>query len=701
MARSDVNGGRRARIGSDIGGTFTDIVLEDGERRFSTKRLTTYDAPERALLEGVAELLAQAGLSPADVGLMVHGTTLATNALIARRGAVTGLLTTEGFRDVLEMGSESRFDQYDLSIAKPAPLVPRKLRLTAAERVAADGEVLLALDVAAVERAAEAFEAAGVESVAIGFLHSYANPAHERAAAAILAERLPQASLSLSSEVSPEIREYERFSTTAANAYVRPLMDAYLRQLERKLAQAGFDCPLFLMLSSGGLTSLDTAARFPVRLVESGPAGGAIFAASIAAERGVERMLALDVGGTTAKICFIDDGRPQMSQGFEVARVHRFRKGSGLPLRIPVVEMVEIGAGGGSIAHLDRVGRLNVGPQSAASEPGPACYGRGGTEPTVTDADLMMGRVDPEAFAAGTIRLDPTAAETALRRLDPAGDARLLAFGVGEIVDEVMASATRAHAVEQGAAVEDRTMVAFGGAAPLHAGRIAEKLGVSRVIVPSGAGVGSAVGFLRAPIGYEISRSRRERLGQVDLDGVNAVLAEMSETAHGLVRQGAPSAERVERRTAYARYVGQGYEISVEIPARRLGDGDEAVLLEIFETAYRRQYGRTIPQLPIEILTWRVNVSAGGWRPQLREPVGRLREVTPGAWREVFDPASGAVRSYGVVRRETLSPGDWLRGPLLVVEDQTTTVAPAAFDLCVDAYGYLVLDRRPVQGAPS
>jgi N-methylhydantoinase A len=692
---------RRARIGSDIGGTFTDIVLEDGERRFSTKRLTTYDAPERALLEGVAELLAQAGLAPADVGLMVHGTTLATNALISRRGAVTGFLTTEGFRDVLEMGSESRFDQYDLSIVKPAPLVPRKLRLTAAERVAADGEVLLPLDEAAVERAAEAFKAAGVESVAIGFLHSYANPGHERAAAAILADRLPEARLSLSSDVSPEIREYERFSTTVANAYVRPVMDAYLRRLEGKLALAGFDCPLFLMLSSGGLTSLDTAARFPVRLVESGPAGGAIFAASIAAERGVERMLALDVGGTTAKICFIDDGRPQMSQGFEVARVHRFRKGSGLPLRIPVVEMVEIGAGGGSIAHLDRVGRLNVGPQSAASEPGPACYGRGGTEPTVTDADLVMGRVDPEAFAAGTISLDLGAAATALRKLDPAGDPRLLAFGVSEIVDEAMASATRAHAVEQGAAVEDRTMVAFGGAAPLHAARIAEKLGVSRVIVPCGAGVGSAVGFLRAPIGYEISRSRRERLGQVDLDGVNAVLAEMSETAHGLVRQGAPSAERIERRTAYARYVGQAYEISIEIPARRLGDGDEAVLLKIFESAYRRQYGRTIPQLPIEILTWRVNVSAGGWRPQLRAPVGRLREVTPSAWREVFDPASGRVLSYGVVRREALSPGDWLRGPLLVVEDQTTTVAPASFDVSVDAYGYLILDRRPITGAPS
>jgi N-methylhydantoinase A len=693
---------RRARIGSDIGGTFTDIVLDDGERCFSTKRLTTYDAPERALLEGVAELVARAELLPRDVALMVHGTTLATNALIARQGARTGLLTTEGFRDVLEIGTESRFDQYDLAIRKPEPLVPRKLRLTAAERVAADGEILLSLDEGAIRRAAETFAAEGVESVAIGFMHSYANPTHEREAAAILARRLPGVSLSLSSEVSPEISEYERFSTTAANAYVRPAMDAYLRRLERKLAEAGFDCPLLLMLSSGGLTTLDTAARFPVRLVESGPAGGAIFAATVASELGVDRMLALDVGGTTAKICFIDQCRPHMSKGFEVARVHRFRKGSGLPLRIPVVEMVEIGAGGGSIAHIDSAGRLNVGPRSASSEPGPACYGRGGEEPTVTDADLAMGRIDPQAFAAGSVGLDPAASERALRKLDLTGsaDVRLLAYGVSEIVDEAMAGATRVHAVELGATVDERTLVAFGGAAPLHAGRIAEKLGIPRVIVPRNAGVGSAVGFLRAPIGYEVSRSRRERVGEVDLGGVNALLAEMAETAHALVRESDPAAERTERRTAFARYVGQGYELSFEMPVRQLGEGDQALLTVIFETAYRRQYGRIIPQLPIEILTWRVNVSARGWAPELRAPVAPARRVEPMARRAVFDPGRGETLSFGVMGRTALAPGDWLQGPALIVEDQTTTVVPPGFDVSVDAYGYLVLDRRDPGDAP-
>jgi len=694
-----VSGQRRVSIGSDIGGTFTDIVLEDGDRRVSTKILTTYDAPERALLQGVAQLLAEADLQPGDVGLMVHGTTLATNALISRRGAKTGLLTTAGFRDVLEMGAESRFDQYDIGIEKPPPLVERRLRLAVPERTAADGEILLDLDRDAVRQAAEAFAADGVESIAIAFLHSYANPANERLAAAILAECLPGVSLSLSCEVSPEIREYERFSTTVANAYVRPLVAVYLRRLEQRLAEGGFDCPLFVMLSSGGLTTLETAVQFPVRLVESGPAGGAVFAASIAAECGIDRMLALDVGGTTAKICFIDDGRPQMSQGFEVARVHRFRKGSGIPLRIPVVEMVEIGAGGGSIARLDSVGRLNVGPQSASSEPGPACYGRGGVDPTVTDADLVLGRIDPSAFAAGAIRLDRGAAETALTSLAKGDDAPdLLAFGVSEIVDETMASATRVHAVEQGATVEDRVMVAFGGAAPLHAGRIADKLGIDKVIIPSGAGVGSAVGFLRAPIGYELSRSRPERLGAVDLDGLSAMLEEMSQQAHALVAKGDPKAARVERRTAYARYVGQGYEIAIDLPVRPFDQGDEATLLRIFEAAYRRQYGRIISQLPIEVLTWRVNVSAKGWTPTLRAPTAPTRRIAPSDFRDVFDPSAGAVLPYGVLRRATLEPGDWLQGPALIIEDQTTTVAPPGFDILVDAYGYLVLTRRPTTG---
>jgi N-methylhydantoinase A len=680
------------RIGADIGGTFTDVVLETPARRHSTKVLTTYDAPERALLEGVATLMAQAGVAPGEVDLIVHGTTLATNALIERRGAKTALLTTEGFRDVLELGTESRFDQYDIAMEKPAPLVPRALRIGVPGRIAADGAELLALDEGAVRAAAALFRERGVESVAIAFLHSYGNPAHEQAAAAILAEELPGVSLSLSSEVSPEMREYERFSTTAANAYVQPIVDHYLRRLDARIAELGFRCPFYLMLSSGGLTTVDTAARFPVRLVESGPAGGAIFASAIAAECGLDRMLAFDVGGTTAKFCLIDEGRPQISQGFEVARVHRFRKGSGLPLRIPVVEMVEIGAGGGSIAGRDAAGRLQVGPQSAGSEPGPAAYGRGGTKPTVTDADLALGRIDPAGFAGGEVPLDLSLAEAALAGLG--GEAATYAVGVSEIVDETMASAARVHAIEQGLTLDDRTLVAFGGCAPLHATRVAEKLGVDRVIVPQGAGVGSAVGFLRAPISYEMARSLPQRLDALDVAAVNAALSEMSATAHGLVAGGAGGRERVETRSCLARYVGQGYEIPVAVPARALAEGDGALLLEAFETAYRDQYGGVAIAWPVEVLTWRLSVQTAP------EPVARIaepqrrRRAEPAGTRAVIDPASGEAKPFALYAREGLSPGDWFDGPALIAERETTTVVSPAFEGVINDLGYIVLTRK-------
>ncbi len=684
----------RARIGADIGGTFTDIVLETPDRRYSVKILTTYDAPERALLEGVDQLLAEAGLEPRHVELFVHGTTLATNALIERRGALTGLLTTEGFRDVLELGTESRFDQYDITMDKPPPLVPRRLRHGVPERIAADGAVLLPLDEDAVRETATRFREAGVESVAIAFLHSYVNPVHEQAAAEILRAEMPGISLSLSCEVSPEMREYERFSTTAANAYVQPIVASYLLRLDRKLAELGFRCPLFLMLSSGGLTNVETAARFPVRLVESGPAGGAIFAAGVAAELGIAKMLALDVGGTTAKICLIDDGKPQRSQGFEVARMHRFRKGSGLPLRIPVVEMVEIGAGGGSIAHLDSVGRLTVGPHSAGSEPGPACYGRSGLRPTVTDADLVLGRIDPASFAGGAFRLNLQAAEAALGTLASLdADPKMLALGVSEIVDETMASAARVHAVEQGATVDERTLVAFGGAAPLHAARVAEKLGIDRVIVPRSAGVGSAVGFLRAPIAYEIARSLHQSIAALDHDALNAMLAHMSAEAHAIVSRGDPTADRTETRTAFARYRGQGYEIPVDIPVRALTPADRNSLQTAFETVYRAQYGGVVAALPVEILTWRVSVATRARStPEMVEPA-ESRTVTPELRRRVLDPASGDILSYGQFRRAELSPGDRIVGPALIVEDETTTVVSPAFDAAIDARGYIILTR--------
>jgi N-methylhydantoinase A len=689
-----------ARVGADIGGTFTDVVLEADGRRWSTKILTTYDAPERALLEGVMRLLDEAALAPADVGLVVHGTTLATNALIERRGAPTAFLTTAGYRDALELGTESRFDQYDILIHKPTPLVPRKLRLGVPERIAADGSVLLPLDEAAVRAAAAQFKADGIASVAIGFLHAYANPAHERRAAEILAEEMPGVSLSLSSEVSPEMREYERFSTTAANAYVQPLVEQYLRRLDRRLVELGFDCPLFLMLSSGGLTSVDTAARFPVRLVESGPAGGAIFAAAIAAERSVARMLALDVGGTTAKICLIDDAKPHMSQVFEVARVHRFRKGSGLPLRIPVIEMVEIGAGGGSIASVDAAGRLAVGPHSAGSEPGPASYGRGGTRPTVTDADIALGRIDCDAFAGGKVKLDANAAAGALAGLGLwNGDAPITALAVSEIVDETMASAARVHAIEQGCALEGRTLIAFGGAAPLHAARIAEKLGIDEVIVPRSAGVGSAVGFLRAPVAYEVARSLPQRLDRADWAEINALFRGMSDQAATLVASGAGGRDLTEQRTVLARYTGQGYEIPVRLPARNLGPEDEAMVLAAFEDAYCGQYGGAPLSLPVELLTWRVSVSTVDPPPPETAEVGASGFVAPEGTRPVIDSASGRAQDFAVHRRTALKPGDRVRGPALIVEDETTTLVTPAFDAAIDARGYIVLARRPATEA--
>src|SRR5579884_1691883 len=527
-----------ARLGVDIGGTFTDVALEAGGRRWSAKVLTTPEAPARAVLDAIRAVLDAAALGPADLAIIIHGTTLATNAMIERKGAKTALLTTEGFRDTIEIRHENRFEQYDVNIDLPPPLVPRRLRFPVPERIDARGRVLTPLDEAAVAQIAGRLAELGVEAVAIGFLHSFTNPAHEERTRDILAPLLPQAAITLSCEVSPEMREYERFSTACANAYVQPLIGRYLADLERLLEAEGIRCPLFLMMSGGGLATVETAIRFPVRLVESGPAGGAIFASRIARHCRLGKVLSYDMGGTTAKICLIEDGQPQTSRAFEVARIYRFKKGSGLPLRIPVIEMVEIGAGGGSIARIDALGRITVGPDSAGADPGPACYGRGGAAPTVTDADLVLGRIDPARFSGGKLRLDPEAARAALLAevggaLGLAAD--MAALGVVEIVDENMANAARVHAIESGKGFAGRALIAFGGGGPVHAYRVAEKLGVERVIVPPGAGVGSAIGFLRAPVAYEVVRSLYQRFSAFDVVAVNALLREMREEAASLV----------------------------------------------------------------------------------------------------------------------------------------------------------------------
>ncbi|WP_316214774.1 MULTISPECIES: hydantoinase/oxoprolinase family protein [unclassified Bradyrhizobium] len=689
--------GAEVRLAVDIGGTFTDIVLDVGEQRRTRKVLTTPTRPEQAVLDGTRLILADAHAHICDIDVFVHGTTLATNAIIERRGAKTALIATQGFRDVLDIGTESRYDQYDLTIDKPKPLVPRSLRFTVPERIDAHGEIRLPLDETAVRALVPQLRGLNVESVAFAFLHAYANPEHERRAGAILQEELPGVAVTLSSEVCPEIREYERTSTAVANAYVQPLMDSYLARMEEALQVEQFRGAIYLVTSGGGVTSIDTARRFPVRLVESGPAGGAIFAAQIAARLGEEKVLSFDMGGTTAKICLIENFAPESSRVFEVDRAARFLKGSGLPVRIPVIEMVEIGAGGGSIAHIDALKRVTVGPESASSEPGPACYARGGQRPAVTDADVALGMIDPDAFAGGTIRLAPELSKQALLRDigEPLGlSAETAAYAVHEVVCENMASAARVHAVERGAIVGQHTLIAFGGAAPLHAARVAEKIGVAKVIVPSNAGVGSAVGFLAAPIAYELVRSRHVRLEDFDTKTVSELLAEMAREARALVEPGAAGAPVRERRAAFMRYVGQGHEITVELPNRPLTATDLPVLRQSFETDYAALFERAIPNAAIEVLSWSVLVTTEPRNPAKVSEMARKPAGKASGYRKFFDGRAGRVVEIPLYRREDMAPGATISGPAVIAEDETSTFVSMSFDAHIDGAGSIVMERK-------
>jgi len=691
---------RQARLAVDIGGTFTDVALDAPNGRVTVKVLTTPAAPERGVMDAVTAALAKAGSRLGEISLIMHGTTLATNALIERKGAVTALITTEGFRDSLEIGYEHRFEQYDVFLEKPEPLVPRRLRYAVPERLSARGEVLRTLDERAVQELIPTLEREHVASIAIGLLHSYANPTHERRIRDLLFQRIPRLRVSLSSEVSPELREYERLSTACANAYVQPLMAGYLDRLDRALRDAGFSGELLLMTSGGGVIGLEAAQRFPVRLVESGPAGGAVLASRIAAECGLDQVLSFDMGGTTAKICLIDHHQPQTSRTFEVARAYRFLKGSGLPLRVPVIEMVEIGAGGGSIARVDALKRVGVGPDSAGAAPGPACYGRGGEAPTVTDADLALGRIDPAAFAGGSLSLDTSAAANAIDRAIGAPltlTTQLAALAVSEMVDENMASAARVHAVERGKSLDGRTMVAFGGAAPLHAARVAAKLGIRRILVPSGAGVGSAIGMLSAPIAYEVARSFYQRVAHLEPDKVNAHLEAMRAEARAVVEKSTGGALLLETRVAYMRYIGQGHEIAVPLEARPLNDADRQRLHELFEREYGDQFGRTIPDLETEVLSWALSISAPVAHPARMPALTAWTPAAPSGQRWVIDPESGASLEARVFRRDDLAPGARMDGVALIVEDETTTVVPPGFQATVSAAGYLILERTNPQ----
>lgn len=690
------------RIGADVGGTFTDIVMQlDTERSAapvyaSTKVLTTHQAPELGILDGISQIATRERVDLADVEQIIHGTTLATNALIERRGAKTALVTTDGFRDVIETRTESRFEQYDLDIVLPTPLIQRADRHVVTERLNARGEVLVPFDEDGARALIARIGEEAYESVAVGFIHAYVNPVNERRFRELLRAELPDVACSISSDVSPQMREYERFNTVCANAYVQPLMASYLVRLRDELAARGATCPLYLIHSGGGLMSVESAAAFPVRLVESGPAGGAIFAADLAARYGRDRVLSYDMGGTTAKIALIEDFTPATAKTFEVDRTARFKKGSGMPVSIPVIEMIEIGAGGGSIASVDTLGQIRIGPHSAGSEPGPASYGRGGRDATVTDANVQLGRLHPDTFGATDIDLSPTLAGEALQRSIgerlglSANDA---ARGVAEVVDENMTNAARVHAVENGKDLAGYSMIAFGGGGPLHASRLLDKLGLDELIVPPDAGVGSAVGFLRAPFAYEAVRSFYTSTIDFDVDGANQVLAELAEEAMAFVRQGTTADVTVERQVAM-RYKGQGWEIPVRLGDTPFDEMAAELLGAEFTKAYEEFFGRAIDHLAIEAVSWSVRVASVVEAP---EPVelefGDGPAAVPAGERPMYDPITGLDTESVVVERSSLESGGTVTGPAVIVEAQTTTVLASHHRAVMQSDGTLLVRR--------
>ena len=685
------------RVGADIGGTFTDVVLECGAQQFSTKVLTNYSEPEQAIIDGLVKVTGLAGIAIEQVDQLIHGTTLATNALIERRGASTAFVTSKGFRDVIEMRTEGRFEQYDLNLSLPPPLIAREHRYVVDGRIAASGRELRALDEAGLRELAARIRDGGYQSLAIGFIHSYVNPAHERRAREILAAELPEITISISSEVSPQMREFERFNTVCANAFVKPLMASYLERLVDRLRAVGGACPVFMMHSGGGLISVDSAIEFPVRLLESGPAGGAIYAADFAARFGLDKVLSFDMGGTTAKICLIENYLPKTARSFEVARTYRFKKGSGMPVSIPVIEMVEIGAGGGSLGWVDEMQQIRVGPESAGSEPGPACYDRGGLNPAVTDADLLLGRLDAERFAGGEIHLDIERSERAMQHAIGQKlkmDSETTAVGICEVVDENMANAARVHAVESGKELGEFTMIAFGGAAPLHASRLCEKLDIDALLIPPGAGVGSAIGFLRAPFGFEAVRGAFLRLSEFDADWTNRLIAELGEEAERFARAGAPDAALVREIKAYMRYQGQGWEIVVMLPNRDFVADDAAEIRRLFEAEYIRLFGRALDGLDIEIMNWSVQVRSellqSARVAQAGAGVARKSDET----RRIFDAREQRFVEAGVYQRDELQSGDLVDGPAVIIERETSTVITSRYQAVRQTDGCLLLTQK-------
>jgi N-methylhydantoinase A/oxoprolinase/acetone carboxylase beta subunit len=681
------------RIGFDVGGTFTDFALQSPTGELITgKRLTTYPDPSAACLEGLDELIGAAGVPWSEIAQLVHGTTLGSNIVIERKARGVGLLTTRGFRDVLLIGREKRYQVYDLQIDKPRPLVPRRLIGEVTERILADGSVRTSLDEVDARRVIRTLAARGVTTLAVCLLHAYLNPEHEQRIAALVAAEAPHVTVTLSHEVSPTFREYERTSTTVVNAYVMTALREYLRGLQRALAERGCRGRFFVMQSSGGIATAGAMERHPVRMIESGPAAGALMAAGYGELTGHRDLIAFDMGGTTAKLALIENGRPFTTTAFELHRVQN-APGSGLPMNIQALDLVEIGAGGGSIARA-ALGVIAVGPESASSVPGPVCYGHGGAEPTVTDANLVLGYLNAEYFAGGTLRLQLGAAVRAIeeRIARPLGlPLEAAAWGVHAIVNTNMELATRVVSIERGRDPRDLTLVAFGGSGPVHGCRLAQALGIPRVILPAAAGVTAAIGLLAAEVRFDVARTYQRRVDEVACDRLTAIYEEMTAQAVAVVRDSAVEGQIQVVRSADARYVGQGYELNVPVPAGRL---DAAVLARVraaFDEIYAARYGYADAQAPVEIVTWKLSAVGGTPRVALAKVPPRSGEGGRKGVRRAYFPEARGYLECPVYDRYALAAGLTLTGPAIVEERESTTVLPPGVEATVDEYANLLV----------
>ena len=696
----------RYRLGFDIGGTFTDFVLIDEATGVATlnKCLTTPHDPSQGVMDGLAPLLDKAGIKGGDLDIAIHATTLITNALIERKGAKVALLATEGFRDVIEMGTEVRYDSYDLRMPKPEPLVPRDLRFGIAERMGAAGDVVEPLDEASVRAVASKLRDAKVESVAVIYLHAFRNAAHERRTAAILRGELPEVSISLASSVAPEIREYERMSTTAANAYVQPIASRYLDTVDARISELGCRRRVYMMISSGGIAAADTAKDFPIRMLESGPAAGVLAAIWYGRRIGIDSMITFDMGGTTAKIGLVKNQEAGKTNLFEVGRVARFKKGSGLPVKVPMVELIEIGAGGGSIAGVDALGLLKIGPASAGARPGPACYGRGGTSPTVTDANVVLGYLDPDYFLGGAMTLDKAAARRAIEVgvATPLGlSVDVCARGIFAVVNQNMLAATKVHIAERGEDPRKFYLFAFGGAGPAHAYELARALRMRGVIVPTGAGTASATGLVTAAVSFDYSRSFVTRLDRVQPNELAAVFEEMAAEGMTVLHEAGVSADTAGIAVRHAmdlRHRGQGFEITVPIAPGLLAEATLDGVAEAFYDAHDEKYGHSHRHLPVELITCRTTVSGPPPDVPLRPLEAAGTDPAPKGRRLVFFPELDGDADTPVFDRHRLSPGTIFAGPAIIEERECTIVAGPSATVRVDPFGMLFLDLPHANG---